>query len=90
MRNVKRGIKLMVKDKRPQFPKHNRTVRRMAKVTSLMALSMDKTETMAVRCEARREHKSTFTFRIGRTKINTTGFYEKSGKKPIRCKARSK
>ena len=68
-------------DSRPQFQKHNKAIQRQAKIVQLASIKT---------AEARKEHKGMFTFRIGRTKINTTGFYEKSGKKPIRCKARSK
>ena len=77
MRNVKQGIKQAVKDSRPQFKKHAKVLKRQAKIVQLASIKT---------AEARKEHKGMFTFRIGRTKINTTGFYEKSGKKPIRCK----
>ena len=72
-------------DTRPKFLKHNKAFRRQAKIVQLDNIATSD-KNMSVRCEARREHKNMFTFRIGRTKINTTGFYEKSGKKPIRCK----
>lgn len=67
-------------DNRPQFKKHNKAIQRQAKIVQLASVKTS---------EARKEHKGMFTFRIGRTKINTTGFYEKQGKHPVRCKAKS-
>lgn len=89
MRNIKRGIKQIVVDNRPQFKKHNKAIKRQAKIVQLATIATSD-KNMSVRCEARREHKQMFTFRIGRTKINTTGFYEKSGRHPLRCKAKAK
>lgn len=77
MRNVKHGMKLVVKDNRPQFKKHAKVLKRQAKIVQLASIKT---------AEARKEHKGMFTFRIGRTKVNTSGFYEPSGKHPIRSK----
>jgi hypothetical protein len=64
-------------DTRPVFVKHNKAFQRQAKIVQLDSIKTP---------EARKEHKNMFTFRIGRTKVNTAGFYERSGKHPVRCK----
>lgn len=73
-------------DMRPRFTKHKQTIRRQASIMQLASVVNDKSESMGIRVAARQQQKANLTFRIGRTKINTTGFYEKGGKHPIRCK----
>lgn len=60
-----------------KFRKHSKAFMRQAKIVQLDSVKTP---------EARKEHKGMFTFRIGKTKINTSGFYEKTGKHPVRCK----
>lgn len=67
-------------DKRNKFKRFQRLVDRNEKIAALAELKTS---------EARKEHKGMFTFRIGRTKVNTTGFFEPAGKHPVRCKAKS-
>jgi hypothetical protein len=89
MRNIKQGVKQKTQDLRPKFSKHAKVKARHAKIKQLDLIARTDSN-MSVRVAARKERKGMLTFRIGRTKVNTTGFYEKSGKHPVRCKAKNK
>jgi hypothetical protein len=62
------------------FTKHTKLHKREAK-----RLALESSNTP----EARKARKDMNTHVYGRAKINTSGFYEKSGKHPLRCKATS-
>lgn len=89
MRNVKQGVKQKAQDNRPRFSKHAKVKARHAKIKQLDLIARTDPN-MSVRVAARKERKGMLTFRIGRNKVNTIGFFEKSGKHPVRCKARHK